>query len=226
MDLSIQEVSSLLQVSEDVVQNWLDAGEIPSYKIQNEVRFSREEIESWVLRSHNQVHQDTNESMMGTQQFNLYRALHKGYVLVDIEGDSKKELIQNSMHAIAKDLDVNPEGITELLLDRENLMSTALNEGVAVPHTRDFLLSKTYDVVVLVYPKKPIEYGALDHKPVHSLFFLFACEDKKHLNLLAKIAYFCNRKDHIELLKQKPSKKDLLNAVRNWEASLAQLQQA
>jgi len=65
MDLSIQEVSSLLQVSEDVVQNWLDAGEIPSYIIQNEVRFSREEIESWVLRSHNQVHQDTNESMMG-----------------------------------------------------------------------------------------------------------------------------------------------------------------
>lgn len=225
MDLTIHEVSTLLQVSEDVIQNWLEEGKIPGYRIQNEVRFSREEIEDWVVRSYDQVHVDS-EHPQGTQQFNLYRALHKGYVLKDIEGDSKEEIIQNTMKSVAKDLDFDAEAMSELLLDREKLMSTALNKGIAVPHTRDFLLSKAYDVVVVVYPKKPIEFGALDQKPVHTLFFLFACQDKKHLNLLAKIAYFCTQNERLEILKEKPEKKELLHAIRNWEAHISELQPA
>ena len=225
MDLSIEEVSLLLQVSEDVIKKWLDDGKIPGYKLQNEIRFNREEIEDWVVRSHNEVQIDTSEFNQGTQQFNLYRAIHKGHVIIDVEGSTKQALIQNTVTAIAKDLDVNPQGLTDMLIERENLMSTALNEGVALPHTRDFLLSKAYDMVTLVFPKEPIEYGALDGKPVHSLFFLFACEGKRHLNLLAKIAFFCNQKQHIELLKQKPNKKELLHAIHTWEAELMPLHQ-
>lgn len=225
MDLTVQEVSTLLQVSEEVIQVWLEKGKIPGYRFQNEVRFSREEIDEWVVRHYDQV-QMASENSLGTKQFNLYRALHRGYVLKDIEGDTKEELIQNTMQKVAKDLEFNAEGMTELLLDREKLMPTALNKGIAVPHTRDFLLSKMYDVVVVVYPKNPLEFGALDNKPVHTLFFLFACQDKRHLNLLAKIAFFCTQNEHLALLEEKPDKKELLNAIRNWEAQIAQLQPA
>lgn len=226
MDLNITEVATLLQVSIEEVQKWLDQGSIPSYKIQNEIRFSREEIENWVVRSHDQVHIETSESTLGPQHFNLFRALHKGFVLSDVEGKTKEELIKNSVQVIAEKLDLDAQTITDLLIEREKLMSTALNSGVAVPHTRDFLIPFNYDIVVVVYPKEPIDYDALDQKPVHTLFFLFASQDKKHLSLLAKIAYFCNQADHLEYLKQKPLKKELLHTVQNWEASLADLQPA
>lgn len=223
MDLTIQEVSTLLQVSEDQITTWLDEGKIPAYKIQDEVRFSREEIEDFVVRSHHEVNRD-QEFAVGMQHFNLFRAIHKGFVFDNIEGSTKEEIIRNTMSAIAKDLDINPDGVADLLLEREEKMSTALNEGVALPHTRDFLLNKTHDIVAIVYPKEPIDYGALDQKPVHTLFFMFACQDKRHLNLIAKIAYFCNQKENIDFLKGKPSKKDVLSQVRAFEGQLTELQ--
>ena len=95
-----------------------------------------------------------------------------------------------------------------------------------MPHTRDFLLSGAHDVVAIVYPKKPVEYGALDGKEVHTLFFLFACQDKRHLNLLAKIAYFCHQSENLGTLQSKSEKKDLLNTIRQWESRINQLQPA
>lgn len=226
MDLNIKEVASLLHVSEEEVQTWLDQGAIPSYKIQNEIRFSREEIENWVVRSHDELSIESHEQVSGLQQFNLYRALHKGLILTEVEGDTKREIIENCMSKMAKKLDLDAQMLAELLLERENLMSTALNNGIALPHTRDFLLPNQQDVVVVAYLKKPIDYGALDHLPVHTLFFLFASQDKKHLSLLAKIAFFCSQSEHLKLLQKKPPKKELLHQVRNWEASLSQLQPA
>ncbi len=124
------------------------------------------------------------------------------------------------MQKIAKDLHLDAEVITELLLDRERLMPTALSNGVAVPHTRDFLLQESFDVVSVVFPKKPIEYGALDGKPVHTLFFLFACDDKRHLHLLAKLAHLSSTPDTLAFLKRHPEKDQLLERIKNWETGL------
>lgn len=228
MDLTVEDVAQYLQVSEETLIQWVEDGTIPSYKLNNEHRFSRSEIEEWILRHLNQedLGIDHQEPVVGPQQFNLFRALHKGFVLNDVEGNTKEEIIYNSMKLISEGLAMDADVITNLLLDREELMSTAINKGIAIPHTRDFLLSRAYDVVVVVYPKKPIEYGALDGEKVHSLFFLFACKDKRHLNLLAKIAFFCHESKNLEILKSKADKQVLLNTVKNWEVGINQLQPA
>lgn len=223
MDLTKTDLLNLLQISEDTLLEWVESGKIPSYQLNHEYRFNREEIEEWMLRSLKEE-DSVKEPYAGNQHFNLYRALHKGIVLTNIVGDSKQEVIANCMEIIAEQLDLDADVLTNLLLDREKLMSTALNHGVAVPHTRDSLLPKPYDVVVVAYLKEPIEYGALDREKVHTLFFLFASQDKRHLNLLAKIAYFCHQTENLELLRNKPSKKELLESVREWESRLNQLQ--
>jgi nitrogen PTS system EIIA component len=112
--------------------------------------------------------------------------------------------------------------LTDLLLDREALQPTALNNGIAIPHTRDFLLNVHHDMVPVVFPEKSISYGALDGKPVHTLFFLFASDDKKHLHLLAKIAHLSSQPTALALLQSQPSKETLLEYVKNWEGSIPQ----
>jgi PTS system nitrogen regulatory IIA component len=82
------------------------------------------------------------------------------------------------------------------------------------------LLGGLFDAVVVVYPKVPIEWGALDNKPVHTLFFLFACDDRRHLNLLAKIAHFISSEDHLRFLETKPDQMSLLEFIKTWEASI------
>jgi PTS system nitrogen regulatory IIA component len=100
-------------------------------------------------------------------------------------------------------------------------MPTGLNNGIGMPHARDFLLDSHRDVVVLVFPKEPIcNYGSLDGKPVHALFFLFATEDKIHLHLLAKIAHLVGQDEVRKLLQSRPSEKEVLSYIRHWESKL------
>jgi PTS system nitrogen regulatory IIA component len=159
------------------------------------------------------------EPKIGLQQFSLYRAIHKGGVL-RAAAASKQEIIGNTVKQSAKILGVDADILTELLLDREKLMPTALNHGVAVPHTREFVFKGPHDVVIVVFPEKPIEYGALDGQPVHTLFFLFASGDKHHLHLLAKIAHLSSNEKMLQFLKTRPDKQVFLERLQEWEANL------
>lgn len=223
MDLKLKDVSELLNVSETTVKRWVADGKIPYYRLHNQYRFSRSEVEAWVLSGKQEpvcCEEEGTHEKLGTQQFGLYRAIHKGGVYVDVEGETKEEVIHNAMQRIARDLHLDAEVITELLLDRENLMPTALSNGIGVPHTRDFLLQESYDVIAVVFPKKPIDYGALDNLPVHTLFFLFACDDKRHLHLLAKLAHLSHKPENLQYLQTHPSKAALLEYVKAWEGTL------
>ena len=121
---------------------------------------------------------------------------------------------------MARPLNTDPDALLELLMDRENLMPTSINHGVAVPHTRDFILKMPYDTVWVVYPEQPIEYGALDNRPVHTLFFLFAGEDKRHLRLLAKLAHLTREEGLLQFLQSRPEKPELLQYIKRWEGRL------
>ena len=158
----------------------------------------------------------------GSKQFSLYRAINKGGVLNNISGNSKEDIIRATMKHVAADLNLDADVISDLLIDREQLQSTALGSGIAIPHTRDFLLSNHFDVVTVVLLKKPIEYGALDGKPIHTLFFLFASDDKKHLHLLAKIAHLSSQPGIHALLQSHPSRDVLLEYVKEWEGGIQQ----
>ncbi len=226
MDLKLKDVVELLNVSEATMKRWISDGKIPYYRLNHQYRFSRNEIENWFLSCKQEGdfppfdEEVAPKERFGTQQFALYRAVHKGGVYVDIPGNSKEEVIRNAMQQIASDLNLDAEVITELLLDRENLMPTALSNGIGVPHTRDFLLQESYDVIAVVFPEHPIEYGALDGQPVHTLFFLFACDDKRHLHLLAKLAHLSSKPENLAFLKGHPTKTELLGYIKSWEANI------
>lgn len=244
MDLKIKDVAELLNVSETTIRRWLSDGKIPAYRLNHQYRFSRIEIENWMMRckltlgkggfsvfeeqqiyppleKQGNLHQENETaSRLGTQQFALYRAVHQGDVLIDIAAKTKESLIKTSTQIIAQKLRVDAEIWTEMLLDREELMSTALNQGIAVPHTRDSLHQGPLDLIFVVFPQEPIEYGALDGQPVHTLFFLFACSDKTHLHLLSKLAHLSNHPSSLAFLRTRPDKKKLLEYIKQWESHL------
>jgi len=241
MDLKIKDVAELLNVSETTIRRWLAEGKIPAYRLHHQYRFSRIEIENWMLSCRLQketgnflpseeeqiypqkkAKKDDQDSKKGMQQFSLFRAIHRGGIFTDIQSTKKEDLIRETMDRVSDDLGMDPNVMADLLLDREKLMPTALNNGIAVPHTRDFLLKGPTDVVVVVFPKTPIDWGALDENPVHTIFFLFACDDKRHLHLLAKLAHLSSNDEALELMRSQPSKKEILDYVKDWESSVGE----
>lgn len=236
MGLKVKDVADLLNVSETTIRRWISDGKIPKFRINQNDLFSRQELENWLIshkldithggspftqRQEAQSEKDIKPRQAatgGSKQFSLFRAIHKGDVLHHITGKSKEEIIRSTMRKVSKNLHVDADVMTDLLLDRERLMPTALNNGIGVPHTRDTLLNAHQDIVIVVFLDEPLDYGALDGRPVHTLFFLFACEDKRHLHLLAKIAHLSSQPHALEFFQSKPSKEKMLAFVKEWES--------
>lgn len=225
MDLKLKDVAELLQVSETTIKRWLQEDKIPAYSIDNQFFFSRDEIQNWVLKRKTageniKPFKDPEVKKGGQKQYSLTRALFNGKVINDLNVTQKEELIRRVSKDIAQEYDLDPEGLSDLLLERERLHTTALGHGIAIPHTRELVLKNHPDRIILVFPKKPIEFEALDREPVYALFFLLASNDARHLHLLAKIAHLSSDPEALELLKQKPTKEKLLAFLRDWEAEL------
>jgi nitrogen PTS system EIIA component len=239
MDLKIKDVAELLNVSETTIRRWLKDGKIPAYQLNHQYRFSRGEIEDWMMKcklnlgkdgfspfEEKQIYPVVEESSAstgrgGSQQFSLYRAMHKGGVVSDVVAKNKVQLIKTVMQKVAPRLGLDPDLMSELLIDREELMSTALNSGMAVPHPRDIVLEiPGSDAIITVFPQKPIDFEALDGQPVHVLFFLFSSSDKTHLHLLSKLAHLGSQQSSLDFLTTKPSQENLLAYVKEWEANI------
>lgn len=121
----------------------------------------------------------------------LQRLLAPGRALCRVTGHSKKRTLQTIGERLAAAL---PEGtaggdeVTGLLLDRERLGSTALGDGVAVPHAR--CESCTVPTGVVVTLADGIEFDAPDGQPVDLLFALLVPGEgtQEHLDILASLA--------------------------------------
>lgn len=233
MDLKLKDVAGLLNISKTTLRRWLADGKIPAYRINNQYRFNRNEIEDWVMHQKiepqsaqtlsnelSEKHPEEALAKQGTKQFNLYRALYRGDVLFDVPGKTKEEVIRSVIHEVADSLNFDREVIVDLLLDRERMMPTSLNNGIGIPHARDNVIQGPHDVVVVAYPESPIDYGALDKKPVNTLIFLFASSDKNHLHLLAKVAHLCNEVNGRRIVQSKTGKDKLLAAIKDWETQV------
>ncbi len=221
MDLKLKDVADLLGISETTVRRWLAEGKIPAYRLNRQYRFSRAEIEDWLLQQRIDPEADEEKPTSGNMQFSFYRALYRGDVLSNIQAKTKEEVIAKTMEEMGKRFDLDPAVLTDLFLDRERMMSTALGRGIAVPHSRDFLLNTHYDVIMVVYPEVPLHYDSLDGQSVHTLFFLFAADDRNHLNLLAKVAHLSSHEKNRAFFQTKPTRERLLAYIKHWESSLS-----
>ena len=145
MDLKIEEVASLLHVSEATLLRWVEEYDLPSYQLQDQHLFSRSEVEAWILdqssKKDDLLFSDEETQNGGWQTYSLYRAIHRGGV-VFIESTTKEGAIEEVISTLAKDLSIDSASMIELLIDRENLMTTALGGEVAIPHTRECLIRK------------------------------------------------------------------------------------
>lgn len=221
MDLKVKDIAELLEISEEKVLELVKTGKIPYYKIKEDFFFNPVEIEEIIIQkkiSFKELEKKLNRKI-GYQTFSLFRAIYKGDVIT-IEANSKEEVIQRSVDLIAKKLDLVTDFLKDLLLDREKLMTTAIGDGIAIPHPREFRLNKPFDFIFLVFTKEPVDYQALDGKKVDKFFFFFSSQDKRHLHLLGKIAHLARDKKMLDFLSSKPSKKEILENIKNWEKNL------
>jgi nitrogen PTS system EIIA component len=219
MVLKVKDVAKLLNLSENAVRRMAQEGTLPSYRLNRSYCFSREEIEDFLMQRMMKETLQKETTHLGAMRFALFRAISRGGVL-QLQGKNKEEIFRAAMQHMSLQHDIDAEMLCDLFLDREKLMPTALNYGLAVPHAREVRLHAPHDLILVVYPEIPLPYGALDGEPVHTLFFIFAIEDSTHLHLLAKLAHLASQQKTRDFLRTRPAKDVLLQHIKEWETAL------
>lgn len=114
----------------------------------------------------------------------------KDAVSLDVKGESKDDILRELIALLG--LDEKSEGILfKMLKRRENLGSTGIGRGIAIPHCRSLVVNK----LRVAFGRKPagVEYNAIDNQPVHYFFLIVAPPlevSNQYLPVLGKLAQF------------------------------------
>jgi PTS system nitrogen regulatory IIA component len=116
-------------------------------------------------------------------------ALQAGGVHHHVEGTDRDSVLR----AIVKRMPLTDSEDRELLLDvmlaREALGSTGVGDGIAIPHVRSpIMLHATEPSVTLCFLDHPIDFRAIDGRPVHTFFSFVTLTIRSHLHLLSRLS--------------------------------------
>lgn len=132
----------------------------------------------------------------------------------NIQGVSKKRLLETSADLIAEKVpSVDANQIYNALIAREQLGSTGLGNGIAIPHCRVPKCQKT--IGCLIKLETGIDFDAIDGKPVDLLFYLLVPENtiEGHLEVLRNLAERFNNSTWCSNLRSCTSNADLYAAA-------------
>lgn len=130
--------------------------------------------------------------------------LKREFVLEPLKADNKRDVLAELAGVFAQgSVNVHPEAVLHVLLERERLGSTGIGDGIAIPHGKISGLEEM--MVSFGRSREGINFDAMDGKPVHLFFLLMAPENSagQHLKALAKIS---------RMLKDANFRKNLLDA--------------
>ncbi|MEP1230957.1 MAG: PTS sugar transporter subunit IIA [Litorimonas sp.] len=148
-------------------------------------------------------------------------------ILIDVHAASLKQLFQDVasclvVNASANGIDLNSRDIINAALERERLGSTGVGNGVAVPHAR----IDGIDTVMTVFVRldTPLDFNALDDRPVDLITFILAPKNaaSAHLRALAKVSRLLRSQDMRQRLRVAPSAEAVFALISdNMQASAA-----
>jgi len=197
--LTLEEVAKYLRVSERTIYDCAQKGEIPAGKIRTAWRFKKSEIDKWVNEKLTSTNLNPQVNAVNVQSIiSLHRILF-------INHSSKRDaLIALAGNLAAAPQIKNRQELSSEIIKREELMSTAIGCGIAIPHVR---LSSVTDLVVSIGISRTniVDFQPLDDEPVR-LIFMIAAAQNQHAYYLQTLSWFSTR------LKNKELRDSLLSA--------------
>ena len=182
-------MAKIFEVSEKTIYRWIDQKKLPAHRINEQYRFNRTELLEWATSSRIPVSVDILKEEDQGALPGLEDSLRAGGVYYRVFGKDKPAVLSEVVQVMPLPDEVDRGFLLEVLLARESLGSTGIGAGVAIPHVRTpIVMHVTRPIISLCVLENPVEFGAMDCLPVHTLFTIVSPTIRAHLNLLSRIA--------------------------------------
>lgn len=226
--MDLEQLADYLQRDRREVSKMASRGHLPGRKVAGEWRFARAEINHWI---ETQLPAYTEEQLQALERRDVHAEGQEPFVAglmarasmaVPLAATTRasvlKELVNLAEHSW---LVYDPEAIHEALRQREEMGTTALECGVALPHPRRPLPSSLGDSLV-AYGRTAsgIPFGA-ERGVLTDIFFLVCCRDEvTHLRVLARLSRLLLRPGFVDDMRASETAEDTWNLIETAEKDL------
>jgi len=149
--------------------------------------------------------------------------LAKKAIIAELKSAKKEDVVKELVDSLIASGEIernNRNKIIEALMERESLGSTAIGQGIAIPHAKTDCVSKLVGAFGLT--RKGIDFDSLDGEPVYIFFLLIAPQDSAgpHLKALARISRLFKDKYFRDNLRSCADEKDIIKTISQEDEKL------
>jgi excisionase family DNA binding protein len=220
--LTIKEVAARLQLSEKAVGKLVQTGDLAGTKVAGHWSFKPEAVADWQARRANApvAAQTLPASVTGVPEaLSLIGALNPLRMNLNLMATDRDGVLRELAMLIVPPSEKRfLNALVKALKAREELCSTCVSEGVAIPHSRNALIGLV-ERAVIGYGRHAagLDFGALDGKPVRHFFLLCAPNVREHLQLLARLARVLRQPGFSERLDAAGTPQDVVAVIQQAE---------
>ncbi|MCW9706665.1 PTS sugar transporter subunit IIA [Fodinibius salsisoli] len=149
---------------------------------------------------------------------NIFSLLESQTVLPNLDVKDKTEILHRLVAALeGKVSEEASEKILKAVIEREEIMSTGVGKGLAIPHGKTAAVEQTYAAFAVL--KEPVDYEAIDHKPVNMVFLLVGPQSSNslHIKMLSRISRLMNNSDFRKRLRECTTSEEIIEQFKNEE---------
>jgi len=224
MQLSIRDLTKLLNVAEGTVSRWIKQRGLPAQQVGGQYRINRAELLEWAMANQVRVSLELFDHLEADIETvpSLAVALELGGIYYQLQDTSKDQALRALVQVLPLPDGVDRELLLRLFLAREASASTAIGDGIAIPHVRNpIVLHVARPAVTLAFLSQPVDFGALDGKPVHVLFSIISPTNRSHLQLLSRLSFALHDGKLRQTVARQAPPEEILQEVRRVEAGMS-----
>ncbi len=214
--LNVRELAELLNVSEKTIYRWIRQNKMPALKINEQYRFNRTEILEWVTAQRVNVSEDIFREP-GKEKADLpglADALKAGGIHYRVGGADRESVLESAVDVMPLPDEVDRSFLFRVIVARESLGSTGVGDGIAIPHVRNpIVMHIPRPMVTLCFLDSPVEFGALDGKPVHTIFVMVSPTISAHLSLLSKLAFSLRQPEFTAVIGREGAREEIFSVA-------------
>jgi PTS system nitrogen regulatory IIA component len=148
----------------------------------------------------------------------LAQLVMRGGIYYDILGSNKEEIISKIIESIPVLSAQKREALLKAVMEREALISTGIEKGIALPHPRIPMIADNEEpFVVIAFPAGKLDWGTPDGSEVHTVFLIVSKSPKQHTGVLSKIKYLCQQETFYNLISANAPKDVIISAIEEAE---------
>jgi nitrogen PTS system EIIA component len=221
MQLTARDAARLLGVPEATLERWLRTGELAATRVNEQYRFNKIDLLEFATARNLEISAELLAEVEQPALPSLTEAIRAGGVHRGVSGADKASVLRAVVDRLPLPGQADRDLLHRVLLAREALGSTGFGNGIAIPHPRNpIVLRIAKPEVAICYLDPPIDFEAIDGKPVHTLVTLVSPSTRMHLHLLAVVAASLRDATVLAKLRARAGVEELLPEIARVEAGL------